>query len=280
MLDRTLVTGGVLFGIAAAVLSLPLTARVVAGRPAAPPMPVVCGTPDASGFVACVAVHAWADQDQVQAALAQPTPPPEPTPEAPRAADPAAAVAAGIDPPAWMPNICRQHWQTFTEAGRAHGPAPALLAMIALVESGCGGAARTSLKDGVITSSADAAGIMQIMPDTAAGIARNRGLSLPGDWKTNAAIQIDYAAWLFAHHMRAYGKPAEADPDYLETIRISCIAYNGGPRAVRRYLAGAPFAESLAHSGWVVGLWAERALAESPTFSRWVSAGGWQWLAD
>lgn len=274
MLDRRLLMGGVLFGAIVAVLSLPLSARVVAGRPAPPPMPVVCGTPDASGFVACVAVHAWAEPDQVSAALAQATPPPEPTTTA-RAAD---AVAAGIDPPAWMPALCREHWQTFTDAGRAHGPAPALLAMIALVESGCGGAARTSLQNGAITSSAGAAGIMQIMPDTAAGIARNRGLSLPSDWQINAALQIDYAAWLFGHHMRAYGKPEAADPDYLETIRISCIAYNGGPRAVRRYLAGEPFAESMAHSGWVVGFWAERALAESPTFSRWAAAGGWQWL--
>lgn len=276
--DRGLLTGGFLVGVIAAVAALPWSTRMVAGRPAAPPMPVVCGTPDASGNVSCVAVPAWADSDQVETALAEQSPPP-PEPTA-REAELAAGngVKGGWAPPEWLPNACREHWPTFVAAGRAHGPAPALLAMVALVESGCGGAARTSLRDGVITSSAGAAGIMQIMPGTAAGIARNRGLPLPDNWQTNSALQIDYAAWLFASHMRAYGKPAAADPDYLETIRVACIAYNGGPRAVRRYLDGAPFAESLAHSGWVVGLWAERELAASPTFERWVSAGGWQWL--
>ena len=188
-----------------------------------------------------------------------------------------APTAEGI--PQWMPGVCRGLWPTFSQAGATHGVSPTLLAIISLIESGCGGAVATSADaDGVIRSSADAMGVMQIIPSTAQGIARNRGITLPADWRTNAAVQVDYAAWLLAGHMRAYGKPESVDPDYREAIRVSCIAYNGGGRAVMAYRSGNPYAESLAHSGLVVGMWIERASATSATFERWRNAGGYRWL--
>lgn len=180
--------------------------------------------------------------------------------------------------PTWMPSTCRDLWPLFTQAGETHGISPALLAMVSLIESGCGGAARMSQYRDVIVSSAGAAGVMQIIPSTAQGIAQNRGIQLPADWRTNAAVQIDFGAWLLAGHMRAYGKSAAADPDYVETIRVSCIAYNGGGGAVMAYRSGRAYAESLSHSGFVVGMWQERHDDTSPTFERWRDAGGYRWL--
>lgn len=180
--------------------------------------------------------------------------------------------------PAWMPSTCRDLWPLFSRAGDQHGISPALLAMVSLIESGCGGAARMSqFRDGIV-SSAGAAGVMQIIPATAAGIAQNRGIPLPADWRTNAEVQIDFGAWLLAGHMRAYGKSEQVDPDYVETIRVSCIAYNGGAGAVKAYRNGRAYAESLAHSGFVVGMWQERHDDTSPTFERWRDAGGYRWL--
>lgn len=200
-----------------------------------------------------------------------------------RTAGRGAATGAGApfdyDAPRWMPATCRAHWALFRRAGADHGIAPTLLAIVSLIESGCGGAASTSAgADGVIRSGAGASGVMQIMPATAQGIAANRGLELPADWRTNAAVQVDYGAWLMASEMRAYGQDAAADPDYVETIRLACIAYNGGPGAVLAYRRGAPYAESLSHSGLVVGMWRERALQASATFDRWYGAGGSAWV--
>lgn len=180
--------------------------------------------------------------------------------------------------PAWMPSTCRELWPIFEQAGHAHRISPTLLSIVSLIESGCGGAAKTSAPNGVIVSSAGAAGVMQIVPATAQGIASNRGLVLPDDWRTNEALQIDYGAWLLAHEMRAYGQDESADPDYVETIRLACIAYNGGGGAVMAYRRGTPYAESLSHSGLVVGMWQERHAKRSPTFERWRDAGGWRWM--
>lgn len=180
--------------------------------------------------------------------------------------------------PAWMPRACRDLWPIFTQAGVAHGISPVLLAMVSLIESGCGGAARLPQYRAGIVSSAGATGVMQIIPPTAAGIAQNRGIPLPSDWRTNAAVQIDFGAWLLAGHMRAYGKSEREDPDYVETIRVSCIAYNGGAGAVAAYRKGRAYAESLVHSGFVVGMWQERHDDTSPTFERWRDAGGYRWI--
>ena len=193
-----------------------------------------------------------------------------------RAVEDAARQTEAI--PAWMPRTCRELWPLFTRAGNTHGISPTLLSIVSLIESGCGGAAKTSARNGVILSSAGAAGLMQIIPSTAQGIASNRGLVLPGDWRTNDAVQADYGAWLLAGHMRAYGKSRAADPDYVETIRLSCIAYNGGGGAVMAYRRGSPYAESLSHSGFVVGMWQERRAARSPTFELWRDAGGYRWV--
>jgi len=178
--------------------------------------------------------------------------------------------------PPWMPRACREHWSLFEQAGSTHGISPTLLSIVSLIESGCGGAKRQF--GGVIVSSAGAAGIMQIIPATAQGIAANRGLVLPDDWRTNDALQIDYGAWLLAGHMRAYGRSAAVDPDYVETIRLSCIAYNGGAGAVKAYQRGQGYQESKAHSGLAVGMWQERAAKRSPTFELWRDAGGWRWM--
>ena len=264
-------------GAIASVLALPWASGVVLGRAAPPPMAAVCATSEAGGATACVAAPDGPGSVVIAAPLENAA---EASAEVSKGIAAAAGPESGNAPPAWMPRLCVDLWPTFAEAGAAHGVAPSLLAMISLIESGCGGAARTSLRQGVITSSAGAAGVMQIMPATAAGIANNRGLSLPNDWRTNAALQIDYAAWLFAGYMRAYGQDAAIDPDYREAIRVSCIAYNGGPRAVMRYRAGNPPAESMLHAGFVVGMWTERAAAESPTFARWAEAGGWQWINE
>lgn len=166
---------------------------------------------------------------------------------------------------AWLPDPVRRWERLFLAAGAAHGVDPALLAIIALVESG-GNAA--------VYSPAGATGLMQVMPGTGGDIARLRGIAgFSPDALLVPETNVDFGAWYLAQQLKAFGKAD--DPDWVESVTLAAAAYNGGPGRVASYLRGGSLpAESERYRGYVGGMWQERADASSPTFERWMAAGG------
>ncbi|MBI1758589.1 MAG: transglycosylase SLT domain-containing protein [Actinobacteria bacterium] len=103
----------------------------------------------------------------------------------------------------------------FTQAGNAHGLAPALLAAVAGVESGY---------DPNAVSTAGALGLMQLMPRTA----RSLGVD-----PLQPAQAINGAARLLSTYLDQFG-----------AVPPALAAYNAGPAAVRRYGGVPPYPET------------------------------------
>ncbi len=181
------------------------------------------------------------------------------TPAAPLGAE----AGLGI---AWLPQAL-EPWLPFVrEAAATHRVDPRLVALVLLVESAGDPAARSPM---------GSRGLMQILPQTGAFIARERGLAGTGfdparldDPQTN----VDFGAWLLARGLAEFG--AGRDPS--EAVELAAAAYNGGSRAVRAWLAGEGTlsAETDAYRALVRDLWRDRAAPRSPAFEAWLERGG------
>lgn len=180
----------------------------------------------------------------------------------------------------WMPESVARWWPQLVEAGHRHAVDPELLAIVALVESGGSPNAQ---------SPAGASGLMQLMPATAADIARQRGITgYTADMIWDPALNIDFGAWYLADQLRRFGwsggsansaspdDPARpVNPADTASIALAAAAYNGGPGTVLRHLEGQSLpAETNRYQAWVAGMWGERHLASSPSFEAWWNAGG------
>lgn len=149
----------------------------------------------------------------------------------------------------WMPPAVRAHAAAFARAHERHGVDVDLMAAMVLIESG---------GDPEAVSPSGAAGLMQVMPKTAASIARARGCSVP----TREGIfepeqNIDFGAWYLARQLERFGDP-----------RLAVAAYNAGPERVREHVErGTPLPEESArYADAVIALWSEREAASSRTF--------------
>ena len=176
----------------------------------------------------------------------------------------AAAATPTIDIP-WLPETVRPWEAELLAAGARWGVDPELLAIVMLVESGGNPAA---------ISPAGAVGLMQVMPATAGDIARLRGLSAPGVAALAVpATNIDYGAWYLARQLASFG--SADDPDWQRSVELAAVAYNGGPGSAASWLRGGfvPH-EARRYRVWVGGMWSERRDGASPTYQRWLAAGG------
>ncbi len=190
-----------------------------------------------AGAVACGAVAETQDD--------------RPLAEASRLAVPMGQGAAGI---AWLPPTVRRWAPEIDAAAHAHGVDPDLLAILTLVESAGQPDARSSM---------GARGLVQVMPQTARRIAEERGLPVPTDDELHdPATNLDLGAWYLAQQL---GTLRDADP--ARTVELAAAAYNGGPRAVRRWLdEGAPLSdETQGYKDRVRALWLERDAPRSAT---------------
>jgi len=178
--------------------------------------------------------------------------------------DAAAGVPGEIDIP-WLPATIAVWNDRLIAAGQAHGVDPALLAIVMLVESGGNPLAR---------SGAGATGLMQVMPGTAADIARQRGLAgYTPDMLADPGTNIDFGAWYLSQQLKSFG--SADDPDWQRSVEVAATAYNGGPGSAQRFLAGGGLPnETNRYLQWVGGMWRERRQAASPTFDAWMRAGG------
>jgi murein DD-endopeptidase MepM/ murein hydrolase activator NlpD/Zn-dependent protease with chaperone function len=159
----------------------------------------------------------------------------------------------------WLPPALAPYRSLFEEAAAKHGVDADTLAIIALVESS---------GDPSAESPAGAVGLMQVMPKTAATIAKQRNIAdFGGDQLRDPAYNVDFGAWYFAQQLAGFRK----DADERRAVELASAAYNAGPDAVRSYLAGKePLPEETEkYKALVTGMWSEREEDRSQTFADW-----------
>ncbi|GEM_PF-1854566 len=164
-------------------------------------------------------------------------------------ASPEGTVAAGVSSPdldiAWMPDPVLALTPQIEAAAQRHGLDPALVAIVTLLESG---------GDPGALSSTGAVGLMQLMPATADKIAAERALgSLDHARLYEPEFNLDMGSWYLARQLERWGD-----------IELAAAAYNGGPTAVERWLAGEGelSEETTRYKDRVSALWRARAEAE------------------
>jgi murein DD-endopeptidase MepM/ murein hydrolase activator NlpD/beta-lactamase regulating signal transducer with metallopeptidase domain len=157
---------------------------------------------------------------------------------------------------AWLPPAVAVHEKAIAEAARRHGLDPALVALVVLVESGGDAAAQSPI---------GAAGLMQLMPKTAALEARERGLSFSPEKLMDVETNLDLGAAYLARQLAHFRRPGGDD------VSLAAAAYNAGPERVDAYLAaGAQLPEeSVRYAGLVAGMYQERAESRSTAFQSW-----------
>lgn len=149
---------------------------------------------------------------------------------------------------AWLPASVRRHELAIAAAARRHGIEPALLAIMVYTESRGRPDAR---------SPAGARGLMQLMPSTAAEIAKTRGLPPPSPARLHdPAYNLDLGAWYMARQLEQFGE-----------LPLALAAYNAGPGRVAAYRRGeaALPEETRGYQATITALWRERWLPWSPT---------------
>jgi len=152
---------------------------------------------------------------------------------------------------AWLPASVRQHEHAIARAAERHGVDPGLLAIMVYTESRGRADAR---------SSAGARGLMQLMPSTAAEIARVRGLPSASPAQLDEpAYNLDMGAWYIARQLDRFG----------DDLPLALAAYNAGPGRVASYRRGesALPEETLRYQATITALFRERGLPWSPTLA-------------
>jgi beta-lactamase regulating signal transducer with metallopeptidase domain len=184
----------------------------------------------------------------------------EPLSEPPSARAPAAAPDTSAEIAiAWLPGSLDRYKQNFIEASRRHGVDPRLLAIVTLVESRGNPEA---------ISRAGAIGLMQVMPNTGAYIAKERGIADYSPEKLkDPAYNIDFGAWLLSRNLGEFS----AGRDDSEAVALAAAAYNGGLKSARAYAEeGKPLSEESArYQELVRGMWDEREEPASATYAAW-----------
>ena len=152
------------------------------------------------------------------------------------------AVAVSV---AWLPERITRHRAAIATAARAHAVDADLMALMILIES----AGNPNAK-----SSHGARGLMQLMPQTARGVAQRAGLSVSEDDALyGIPLNLDLAARLLAELTLRYRGQDQA-------LRWTLASYNGGLRAVSRHRdEGAALPDETARYVEVLlQLWAQR----------------------
>lgn len=173
-------------------------------------------------------------------------------------AEPAEVVNADDAQPsalsiAWLPEPVRRFEAEIVEAANRNGLDPDLVAILVMLESNGNPSA---------ISSGGARGLMQVMPSTAKGIARERGLAEPTDAELDdPAYNLDMGTWFFAEQLRDFGEGGGDD-----AIGRAAAAYNGGPARLRASMRGEAelSEETQRYRDAVQALWAARDDAELP----------------
>jgi soluble lytic murein transglycosylase-like protein/Zn-dependent protease with chaperone function len=176
-------------------------------------------------------------------------------------ADPGARQKAADENPArerltiaWLPEEVAAFEDEIVAAATRHGVDPDLVAIMVLVESRGHPDARSPI---------GSRGLMQVMPQTAARIASERGIADHREEKLDdPAYNLDLGTWYLAQQIEEFGTVPPSDED----IALAAAAYNAGPTRLRQALRGeAELSEQTQRYRSRVGeLWAHRHRPESP----------------
>jgi len=147
----------------------------------------------------------------------------------------------------WLPASVTRYAPEIVAAADRHAVDPELVAIVMLLES--------KGEPGAV-SPGGAVGLMQVMPGTAAKIARERGLPEPdADDLIDPAYNVDLGAYYLARQLERFG-----------SVELAAAAYNAGPDRVDAFIAtNAPLSEETElYRARVSRLYAGRHEAERP----------------
>jgi len=154
----------------------------------------------------------------------------------------------------WMPVEVMRWAPEITAAAKKHGIDPEFLAIVCWVES------KGDPKAG---SHAGAQGLVQVVPGTAAEIARKRRITSYDIW--DPATNLDFGAYYLSQQLKSFERVN--DPDNQQSVELAAIAYNGGPGRAQDYIAGREIpSETQRYLKLVGGMWRERHQVTSRTF--------------
>lgn len=166
----------------------------------------------------------------------------------------------------WLPASVAAHRAVIANAAAEQSVDPELVALMVLVESG---------GDATVVSPMGARGLMQLMPSTAAVVARAAGVTLResdlDDPRVNLRLGTRLLFDLLAEH--------EAEPDPLRRIELALAGYNAGRAAVRAHLdTGAALPdETQRYTRLLLDLYRERHAASSPAYEAWRARAHARW---
>ncbi|MCX4242069.1 transglycosylase SLT domain-containing protein [Paraliomyxa miuraensis] len=151
----------------------------------------------------------------------------EPDPGSAQSADESAPGASGLA----MPEDVRALWPQISATAQRHGLPPDLVALVVWLESGGRPEA---------VSPSGARGLMQLMPATAAAVARDRGEPPPSDEElSDPARNLE----LGCAHVAALLDELELRALDGEAVHRLAVAYNGGMAVLRAWDGGQPLPE-------------------------------------
>ena len=146
-----------------------------------------------------------------------------------------------------LPKAVQAHWAQISAAATRHGVDPQLVAVVVWSESNGHAKARSPI---------GARGLMQLMPATAAAVARDLGRPVPtADDLDDPVLNLELGV---AHLADLIAALTDGPLDRAAVHRVAA-AYNGGLEVALRAEAGAPLpAETATYAARVADRWVAR----------------------
>lgn len=167
----------------------------------------------------------------------------------------------------WLPETVSRWHEPIRRAAGEFDVNPKFISIIMTLESGGW--------EGAV-SPAGAKGLMQVMPETGAGIASDLGEESYDLQDPETSIR--YGTYYLRKLLDEFNQS-----DYLnvEAVELVAAGYNGGPSRAHNLIKGEEIpTETAVYKDYARGFWSGRYEASSPSFERWVDPehGNGQWL--
>lgn len=167
----------------------------------------------------------------------------------------------------WIPPTVTRWSDTINKMAKKYDVDPNLIAIIITLESGGYSKAK---------SQAEAVGLMQVTPPTAADIAAKYLKTAVSEYDLyDPETNIEFGTAYIAYLRSEFGEPGQR-PSWDKTVELIAAGYNGGPGNANKLYKGEGLtsSETVAYSRDAFNMWRERYADKSPTFDRWHGRGG------
>jgi soluble lytic murein transglycosylase-like protein len=172
---------------------------------------------------------------------------------------------------AWLPSTATRFKSEIDMQAKRYNIDANFIAIIMTLESG----GYTQANSG------QAEGLMQITPTTAGDIAKKYLKTPTTKYNlTDADTSIEFGAAYLAHLRDVFCDYSDG-PSWNACAELIAAGYNGGPGAANQLYLGNGLADvqTATYSRNAINMWREKAAKTSPTYDRWLEAGG-QSLVD